>query len=467
MLPGASIRQRLLVGTLLTVSLALLVAGFVLSRFFHEHATRQFERGLTVQLDQLTNALQFDAQGQATVALPAGAEPRWERPYSGAYWQLDRVSLNGQEDTIARSRSLWDAKLLWTDSRRHDGEVHAHTVVGPKAATLHLLERTVRSAESPQAAWRLVVAADSAPILEAGSQFNRILVLLLLALLVLLLLAALAQVLVSLSPLRALAHALQRLDEGKETVVSGIFPKEVQPLVDRLNKVMERNAEVVAHARTQAGNLAHAMKTPLAVLEHASNKALREAPSEFASLVHTQVLATQQQIEWQLARARASSLQAIPGQRTAVQPSLAAMMRVMEKIHARGVLVMSLEVSQSSLEFAGAEHDFQELIGNLLDNACKWTCQSVWIRAYEHSAGDTKQLCIQIDDDGPGIAPEQMEQVMTRGVRLDENVPGSGLGLGIVRELSASQGGHLELRASKHGGLCACLYLPLAKAKAV
>ncbi len=459
---GASIRQRLLVGTLVAVSLSLLIAGFVLSRFFHEHATRQFEQSLTVQLDQLTSALQFVGQDEASIALPTGAEPRWERPYSGLYWQLDRVKGANPPETVARSRSLWDTKLEWSDSTLKDGMVHSHTIVGPNGIALYLIERTVRSADSPNAAWRLVVAADMAPIVQAGAEFNRILVYLLLTLLVLLLLAALAQVLVSLSPLRTLAQALQNLDEGKETLVRGKFPKEVQPMVNRLNKVMERNAEVLVQARTQAGNLAHALKTPLAVLEQAADKAVRESPGEFASLVQSQVRATQQQVEWQLARARASSLQALPGQRTAVQASAAAMLRVMGKVHAQRVLMMSLEMADASLEFAGAEQDFQELIGNLLDNACKWANRSVWFSASSQLSAGRQELCIQIEDDGPGIAPEQIEQVMTRGVRLDETVPGSGLGLGIVSELCTSQGGRLELGKSKNGGLCARLYLPLA-----
>lgn len=455
---ASSLRFRLLSATLAALVLALLLAGVFLSGLFRDHVTRQFETVLTQQLDQLTARLAFDAAGQPLIDAARLSDPRWQKPYSGLYWQLDRLDADGQGRNAAlRSRSLWDTALTPPQDALADGMVHVHLSLGPQGAPLMMVERTVRTADQPDTAWRLIVAGDMKDTTQAVDRFTGVLAASLLALGVLLVLAALAQVAVGLAPLRALQSALNEVHAGRSQRLQGRFPTEVQPLIDGFNGVLDRNAEVVNRARTQAGNLAHALKTPLAVLAHAAeSEALRD---ELARRVREQVALSRRHIDWHLARARVAASQRLPGQRTLLAPVLSGLVRVMARVHAGRGLELCLEAPAPDLAFAGEEQDLQEMLGNVLDNACLWAHQRVVV-----SAGrDGDRVWITVEDDGPGIAPAQRDAVLARGVRLDEATPGSGLGLAIVADLVALYGGRLALDTAALGGLRVSLSLPASR----
>lgn len=450
-----SLRVRLLLGTLAALALALLLAGVVLGGLFRDHVMRQFETTLTQQLDQLTARLAFDAAGQPQIDPQALSDPRWQRPFSGLYWQLDRVSTDGQSRSgVLRSRSLWDSNLTLEADTMPDGGIHVHEGLGPQAAPVLMLERTVRAAESPGAQWRLIVAGDLLQTSEAIARFRGVLALSLMILLGLLALAALAQVLVGLAPLRAMQRSLIDVREGRAQRLEGHFPTEVQPLINDFNQVLGTNAEVVARARTHAGNLAHAMKTPLAVMAQAASTAAADLPA----LVQAQVAVSRRHIDAHLSRSRVAASVRLPGQRTPVAPVLAGLLRVMERVHAGRVLAFELTPMDDALAFAGEEQDLQEMLGNLLDNACLWARSVVRIGAGRE--GETLVICVE--DDGPGISAEQRSDVLARGARLDESAPGSGLGLAIVADLARLYGGDIALERSALGGLCASLSLPMS-----
>ena len=453
-----SLRFRLLSATLAALVLALVLAGVLLGSLFREHVVRQFETVLTQQLDQLTARLEFDAAGQPQIDATRLSDPRWQKPYSGLYWQLDRIGPDGVgRSAELRARSLWDTALTLPPDALADGVVHVHESRGPQDAPLLMVERTVRTADRPDAAWRLIVAGDLQDTTQAVDRFTGVLAASLLALGALLVLAALAQVAVGLSPLRAMQRALTEVQEGRSARLQGRFPTEVQPLIDDFNAVLERNAEVVARARTQAGNLAHALKTPLAVLAHAAEA---DGPrEELASRVREQVVLSRRHIDWHLARARMAASQRLPGQRTAVAVVLAGLVRVMQRVHAERGLDLHLDAVNPDLAFAGEEQDLQEMVGNLLDNACLWARHRVALQAQRVA----DQLVITVADDGPGIAPDQRDAVLSRGVRLDEATPGSGLGLAIVADLVALYGGALALEDGDGGGLRVRLTLPAAR----
>jgi signal transduction histidine kinase len=450
-----SLRVRLLLGTLVALALALLLAGVVLGGLFREHVMRQFETTLTQQLDQLTARLVFDAGGQPQIDPQALSDPRWQRPFSGLYWQLDKLSADGQSRSgVLRSRSLWDSSLTLQADAMADGGIHVHEGLGPQDLPVLMLERTVRAAETPDAQWRLVVAGDLQDTAQAIDRFRGVLALSLLILLALLALAALAQVLVGLAPLRALQRSLMDVREGRAQRLQGRFPSEVQPLINDFNQVLATNAEVVARARTQAGNLAHALKTPLAVMAQAASTAAGDLPA----LVQAQVAVSRRHIDAHLSRSRVAASLRLPGQRTPVAPVLAGLLRVMERVHAERQLAFALAPMEDTLSFAGEEQDLQEMLGNLLDNACLWARSAVHIGA----AREGETLVISVDDDGPGISAEQRSAVLARGARLDESAPGSGLGLAIVADLARLYGGDIALERSALGGLCARLSLPRA-----
>lgn len=456
---ASSLRVRLLAATLAALALALLLAGVLLSSLFRDHVLRQFETTLTQQLDLLTARLEFDATGQVQIDTQALADPRWLKPFSGLYWQIDQMVENQPPRMgVLRSRSLWDTSLQVGNDVPADGAVHRHEGPGPQDSRLLMIERTVHPGEQPQARWRLIVAADLHDTVDAVARFNGVLALSLALLLILLGLAALAQVAVGLSPLRALQRAVSNVRQGRVQRLQGQFPAEVQPLIDDFNRVLDTNADVVARARTHAGNLAHALKTPLAVMAQAtSNSAATSGQDdELARLVQEQVELSRRHIDWHLAHARVAASQRLPGLRTPLQPVLAGLLRVMERVHAhRNVTLLCAPIAEQ-WAFAGEEQDLQEILGNLLDNAFQWASTTVQVDA----TCAANRLEITVQDDGPGIAPERRSAALARGVRLDEGLPGSGLGLAIVADLVDLYGGALVLGTGPLGGLSVHLSLP-------
>ncbi|MDP3139608.1 MAG: sensor histidine kinase [Burkholderiaceae bacterium] len=454
----ASLRVRLLGATLIALAAALGLSGIALSRLFHDHVQRQFETTLIQQLDQLTARLEFDAAGQPLIDSSRLSDPRWGRPYSGLYWQVDEMPAQGAtRRSVLRSRSLWDSALRLDADAMTDGAVHVHELAGPQDQTLLVIERSLRQEQRADTRWRLMVAADLRDTQEAIQSFTGMLAVSLAVLFALLALAAWAQVVVGLRPMRGLQRSLDDVRQARSQRLEGSFPREVQPLVDGFNQVLARNAEVVQRARTQAGNLAHALKTPLSILDHA---AAATASDGLARQVREQVGIARRHIDWHLARSRVAATQRLPGQRTDVGRVAEGLIRVMQKVHADRALTITLNLPPDLPAFAGEEQDLQEMLGNLLDNACKWAKNQVWVRAELPAGAGADQLCITVEDDGPGIAPADLAAVKARGVRLDESVPGSGLGLAIVQNLADLYEGQISLALRQPHGLAATLCLP-------
>jgi signal transduction histidine kinase len=448
---SGSLRVRLLATTLVWIAATIALAGWGLSSLFRDHVRAQFEAELVTHLDQLTAQLAADAQGRVSLSMPL-SDPRFNRPYGGLYWQIDHrgPAQPGQTDTGSlRSRSLWDQVLAVPDDVPGDGELHRHQLAGPQDTRLGAVERTVRVEDMPL---RLIVAADERLMQEPVARFNGALWLALGVLGAGLAVAALLQVVVGLAPLRRLRLALTRVRAGTTRRLEGRFPTEVEPLVEEFNSVLAQNAEVVDRARTQAGNLAHALKTPLSVLANAV--AGRE--DELARLVSAQTDIARKQVEYHLTRARAAAVVRVPGMQTPVGPAVDGLVRTMQRIYAERNLVLSVVPVDARLMFNGEEHDLQEMLGNLLDNACKWAASRVSIAAEMRDG----RIELRVEDDGPGIAPESRAAMFQRGVRADEQVPGTGLGLAIVDDLARLYGGDVALGGSPLGGLSACLYLP-------
>ena len=463
-----SLRWRLLAATLVAVAVALVLAGVLLAGLFRDHVTRQFSQALTAQLDQITARLEFDASGQPQIDPQGLSDPRWSRPYSGLYWQVDGEQL-AQQRGLLRSRSLWDTTLLLPRDALAHGRVHVHEITGPGGARLLLVERTITRGDLQPTPWRLIVASDLSETATALAAFNGVLTASLAALFALLCAAAWAQVAIGLAPLRALQRQLAQVQAGTAARLQGEFPLEVQTLIDDFNAVLDRNAEVVARARTQAGNLAHAIKTPLAAMSQAAAVALQrpQAAADLAALVAEQVGVARRHVDWHLARSRAAAAQGLPGARVLLQPVLQGLLRVMAQVHAERQLSLQCAPMAADLAFAGEVQDLQEILGNLLDNACKWARHQVLVQAACVPLGDGQRLQIVIEDDGPGIHTDRREAVMARGARLDEAVPGSGLGLAIVGELVGLYGGHVRLQPVAAGGLRVEVDLPGAASAAL
>ncbi len=447
----ASLRSRLVVGTLCWVSVTIVITGWTLGNLFRDHVAEQFHAELRTHLDQLTANLALDAAGRPILSLPL-SDPRLSRPYSGCYWQVD--ALDG-EAGVLRSRSLWDGVLAVPQDAPADGEVHRHRIAGPDGQSLGMVERTIRmddAADGKVRRFRLIAAADEAQMNGPVARFQGTLWLALGVLAVGLTIAALMQVGVGLSPLRRLRRELTDIRKGEAQQLGTDYPDEIAPLVEEFNSVLAQNAGIVERARSQAGNLAHAVKTPLSVIANAA--ATRQ--DEFAHLVTEQADLARRQIDYHLARAQAAAAVCQPGLRTIVSGALEGLVRTMRHLHADRLLTIELSELPADAAVRVEMQDLQEMLGNLIDNACKWAHRQVAIKVSREGS----QLRIDIDDDGAGIAPARREDVLRRGVRADEKVPGSGLGLAIVDELARLYGGELTLADAQLGGLRASLILP-------
>ena len=258
-----------------------------------------------------------------------------------------------------------------------------------------------------------------------------------------------------LSPLDEMRRRLAAVRAGTAVRVDGQFPTEVQPLVNDLNALLAHQERAVGRAHAKAGDLAHGLKTPLAILAHEAERAAARGQADVAAGISEQVARMQRQIEYHLAQARAAASGARPGARCQVRESADGLARTLLRLHAdRGV---TIDVRVDPAHEARCERsDLDEMLGNLLDNACKWARARVVVTSEMREA----DVLITVEDDGPGIDPALRETVLQRGVRADETAPGSGLGLAIVRELADLYGGSVALESASGGGVSARLTLP-------
>lgn len=254
-----------------------------------------------------------------------------------------------------------------------------------------------------------------------------------------------------------LRRRLAALRAGRERRLDGPFPAEVQPLIRELNDLLDARDARVAHALAAAGDLAHGLKTPLAVLNHVADRARAESRGDLADAVTQQVERMRRQVEYHLAQARASVAGTRGDARAVLRSSADGLVRTMQAVHADRRIDLAVDID-AAMAVAVDRHDLDEMLGNLLDNACKWAQARVTVGAERHASATR----VTVDDDGPGLAPELRQAVLRRGVRADEAAPGSGLGLAIVDDLARRYGGDLVLSGSPLGGLRVALTLPAA-----
>jgi signal transduction histidine kinase len=453
-----SLALRLFLSATAWTVVILAVTGIILSSIYREAFERSFDRRLGVYLRSLVAEVAAPEQAGDRGA-PMLSEPLFELPLSGWYWQITRLGAAAAE--TRSSRSLWDTglpKLAEDAATGLDGTRRGY-VPGPEDQRLRMLERTVDLGEDGR--FLIVVAGDPQEIEDEMSYFNRVLIVTFGMMAVVLLLITTFQVRFGLAPLKRISEALIAIRGGTAEQLEGVFPVEIAPLARETNALLDANREIVERARTHVGNLAHALKTPLSVI---LNEAAARPDDPLSSKVAEQAAIMGDQITRHLDRARLAARLTVVGSVTEVAPVATALTRTMEKIHQHRGVVIDLEVT-GDLRFRGERQDLEEMVGNLVDNACKWAQMRVSVEAVaEPAAGAAREPIVRIivDDDGPGLTPAQREQVARRGRRLDETKPGSGLGLSIVTELAALYGGSLALGTAPIGGLRAELALPAA-----
>ena len=452
-----SLAARLIAAAAVWTLLGLLVGGYVLSGVFRGSVESDFDSRLKTELDDMIAAAVPSAGGEVSLQ-GRFADPRYERVYSGWYWQIVPQGPQGPRFGDAQiSRSLFDGYVKITDSKTKGGITWGHGE-GPEGQKLRVVSQRIEfpahGKPQPNAprAFVFLVAADVTFLENEISQFNGTLIRSFALFGLGLILAIFIQVRIGLQPLKRVSQSLARIREGQARRLDGRFPAEIAPLAGELNSLIEHSAEVVGRARTHVSNLAHFLKTPLTVLVSEADA----HPGPLAEAVRRQVETMRRQVDHYLSRARVAGTVDVLGNRTPVKPVLDDLSRVLKRIHAERALAITVECPPA-LAFRGERQDLEEMAGNLIDNACKWAHARVSITARRTSPNSFE---LTVDDDGAGLSADERARVGARGERLDESVPGSGLGLAIVRDIAKLYGGEVTLDQAPLGGLEVRLALP-------
>jgi len=435
----------------------LVVTGVVLSSIYRTAVEHAFDRRLGVYLRSLAADVATPEENAGKSPQPVG-EPLFDLPLSGWYWQVTRLDAPTRD--VRSSRSLWDATLPQlgdANAGAAPGGTRQGYAEGPEGQRLRIVEQTIDLGEEGR--YLVAVAGDPAEVDEEIHSFDSALVLTFGVLAIVLLLTTTFQVRFGLAPLKRISEGLAAIRSGAAERLEGAFPVEIAPLARETNALIEANREIVDRARTHVGNLAHALKTPISVM---LNEATSHGDNPLARKVCEQTEIMRDQVTRHLERARLAARVAAIGTVTEVRPVITALARTMEKIHHHRGIAIDADAPDSA-RFRGEQQDLEEMVGNLVDNACKWAQSRVAVEAVSEKTDprhDRRRLRIVVDDDGPGLSPQEREQVARRGRRLDETKPGSGLGLSIVVELANLYGGGLTLGTAPIGGLRAELVLP-------
>jgi signal transduction histidine kinase len=455
----SSLATRLFLSATAWVVVILVITGVILSSVYRDATERAFDRRLNLYLRTLVAEVATPDEPPDHQYQSLG-EPLFELPLSGWYWQIIRTDSDKEE--ARASRSLWDKKLPKLED--HGIELSAAGirigyVDGPEGQTLRMVERPVDLGADGK--FLVGVAGDASEIFDETRNFDYYLGGTFVALSIVLVLTTIFQVRFGLAPLKRISDAIADIRSGRAERLEGEFPVEIAPLARETNALIDANREIVERARTHVGNLAHAIKTPLSVIV---NEATAHSSDLFATKVLEQADVMRDQVAHHLERARLAARLTIVGTVTEVGPVVDALRRTMEKIH-RGRSVVIEASAGSKARFRGERQDLEEMVGNLVDNACKWAASRVFIEVLVEppaKSSATPMLRIIVDDDGRGLSEQERAQVSRRGQRLDESKPGSGLGLSIVIDLAALYGGSLTLGRAPIGGLRAELLLPAA-----
>jgi len=422
------IAVRLLLSALVLVLLLLPVAGALLAWNFREAVNDSFDDRLEFLQDMVIAGIEFRPQSDTLIPGPQLSDPRFERVYSGWYWQVSGEGMNA-----VTSRSLWDQRLPVTTGQ----SLHWQTMTGPREQSLRAVTRRVQLPSYQESVY-VTVAGDLTEVNQQVARFQTLLIVSLVTLAVLLLAMIALQIRWGLAPLRRLERSLRAVEAGRWQTLDTDFPEELARLARATNQVLARDQRMIERGRTTAGNLAHALKTPVSVL----SSLCENLPEDQRAAFQSELARLNHAVRHHLARASAAGPAAIGGGiqvDDVLQPVLQALATLAER---RGVEFSRNVQVKGQVPFE--QQDLQELVGNLVENALNWAGHQVDLSI----TGDAETLLLVVDDDGPGMTEAQMQQALERGGRLDESRSGSGLGLAIVNDLVQLYGGVLQLQHS-------------------
>ncbi|TXM63631.1 MULTISPECIES: sensor histidine kinase [Methylobacterium] len=449
-----SIAVRLAVSALLASSAILLLAAWILTTLYRETTERAFDSRLLVFANNLATDLVTPSDTESR-AFTLG-DPRFDLPLSGWYWQVGKPDARPRD--LRTSRSLVGVPLKPAtdpDGKAGVGQIRQGYGRAQDDRLLRIIERDVDLGEDGRYTVRVAGPADE--IVNDVERFRNSLFMTFGLLGLSLALTTLLQIRFGLAPLKKMRAALGAIRRGEADRITGTYPRDIAPLTGEVNLLIETNREILERARTQVGNLAHALKTPLSII--VNEVGASDAPADLAEKIREQAAVMRDQVNYHLDRARAAALAGTLGTSTDVEPALAGLVRTFGKIYRDKDIAYEVHVP-AGLRFRGERQDFEEMVGNLVDNASKWAAGRVAIRAEAVEAHDYPHLLVAIEDDGPGLPEEARSAVLGRGRRMDESKPGSGLGLSIVADLATLYRGRFRLEQAALGGLRAVLEVP-------
>ncbi|MDQ0469102.1 sensor histidine kinase [Labrys wisconsinensis] len=446
-----SLKRRLLLGSVVAIVMATILAGIGIDAISGLAIRALALSEIDDEMRLLLASIEITPSNDLSIE-DGPQDPRFGLPNGGFYWQV------GRGGTVElRSQSLWDQKLPWLHAApRELGR--AHGIAGPNGADLLAVERSIviSTAAGDQSVTALI-ALDNSELAPARWRFFYAMAPSLAVLMLALIGAVVAVLRYGLRPLDELRVALAAVRERAVRLIGGQFPSEIQPLVDDLNELIASRETQLMQARARAGDLAHGLKTPLAVLEATARNLAESGQPVAAAAIREEVRRVDVQVRRTLAQARASLAAAQMSASVEAVPVLTRIVAAMQRLARDKPVAFALEAPQE-LRIGMDESDFTNVVGNLLDNARKWAATQAVVRLALVPA--SREIVLSIEDDGPGL-PEDVEHTfIERGKRLDETVTGTGFGLAIAKDIVEAYGGELGLAAADLGGLKVSVRLP-------
>ena len=438
-----SLALRLFLSASVWIIFTLFSGGLLLSNVFRESTQKAFEDKLNFFMETLIGASRVDSTSSITVVSELG-DPRFFRPYSGWYWQI-----NEKSKTLVRSRSMWD-QVFTLDKRLIGGRAKfidetlrqsAQNNPGVSSQNLVVIQREI-SFPGMSTPITFMVSGNTNEFEKNISRYNNILVSSLVLLGLGLFVSVFLQVKFGLLPLEKIKNSLFKIRNGDATKLEDIYPTEVSPLAKEINTLLDHNEKIISRAKMNVGNLAHALKTPVAVIKNHITAKKND------DVIDSQMIVIENYINKYLQKARASATSKLKKTKIDITEVIMKMRQIFKKINPE--LKIIFKSNNEKFLIAGSEDDMDEIIGNVMENACKWTKTQVIIEIFKISKDQIK-LCIS--DDGPGLPEKKMKEVFDRGFRLDEQTQGTGLGLNIVKDAVKNLAGSVWLEKSKFGGL--------------
>ena len=445
-----SLAVRLFFSATIWIIFTLVSAGLLLSDLNEKTNFTAFDDRLNLLLETLIGASRVDSSDSITVVSTIG-DPRFFQPYSGWYWQVN----NGTK-TLVRSRSMWD-QVFTSDKRLIGGRSQFIDSVNQtnesdkfiETKKLHIIERNISfpGIDSPVT---FIVSGDTEEYQQNINKFDNTLSVILFILGTGLMIAVFLQVKFGLLPLNKIKASLFKVRNGDEDKLKESYPLEVQPLASEINELLDHNAKIIDRAKTHVGNLAHVLKTPLAVI---SNEIKTED-----NIMNNQVILMKRHIDRYLKKAHLESVGTFSKEKINIIDLVKKMISIFKKLYPD--VQLNLDESVQEAFVFGSMDDLEEVIGNIIENACKYGKNKIEV---EIRISEKNNLQLVISDDGLGLSQEQMNKVFARGFRIDEQKPGTGLGLNIVKDIVETyMKGKVTLSKSKLGGLEVNILLPLS-----